>query len=91
MREEVPNTDQSVQRALMEQRHSMVLEIYYRNAREGDKGGEERLDREREEERRGQREREEEKEVRVRGQRSKSKRVRARWGLSTPFYGLHCC
>ena len=38
MREEVPNTDQSVQQNLKEQsRDSMVLELYYRNAGEREK------------------------------------------------------
>ena len=37
-REEVPNTDQSVQQNLKEQsRDSMVLELYYRNAGEREK------------------------------------------------------
>jgi hypothetical protein len=60
MREEVPNTDQSAQRVLKEQRLSMVQELYYRNAGEREKverwgGGEERLERKREkEDRRGE-------------------------------------
>ena len=55
-REEVPNTDQSVQQNLKEQsRNSMVLEIYYRNAGEREK-------REREKERERQTETETERE-----------------------------
>lgn len=69
-REEIPNTDQSVQQNLKEQsRDSMVLEPYYRNAEEREKV--ERRKRERgeggrREGRRRQREREEEREVRER-------------------------
>ena len=69
-REEIPNTDQSVQQNLKEQsRDSMVLEPYYRNAEEREKV--ERRKRERGEGgrrkgRRRQREKEEEREVRER-------------------------
>ena len=69
-REEVPNTDQSVQRNLKEQsRDSMVLELYYRNAGEREKverRKKERGEGGRREGRRRQREREEEREVRER-------------------------
>jgi hypothetical protein len=79
-REEVPNTDQSVQQNLKEQsRDSIVLELYYTNAGEREKV--ERRKRERERERKRERkeeeeeedkEREEEREMREeRGERTK--------------------
>ena len=47
-REEVPNTDQSVQQNLKEQsRDSMVLELYYRNAGEREKVERRKRERER--------------------------------------------
>ena len=58
MREEVPNTNQSVQWILMEQKLSMAQELYYRNAggkREG-RGEEREEERDKErKERRGER------------------------------------
>jgi hypothetical protein len=56
IREEVPNTDESTVH-LDEQRLSMVLELYYRNAgrkREGREGGKGRLERKRVRDRRGE-------------------------------------
>ena len=64
-REEVPNTDQDVQRNLEQNRDSMVLELHYRNAGEREKverrewGGGRRRKREREEEREVREERDE--------------------------------
>jgi hypothetical protein len=80
--EEVPNTDQSVQWILMEQRLSMVKEIYYRNVgrKRGGGGAREKESKgERREEDIEKRKRREDKEKGERGKGDKkvsSKRIR---------------
>jgi hypothetical protein len=67
-REEVPNTDQSVQQNLKEQsRDSIVLELYYTNAGEREKV--ERRKREREKERESEREKKKKKKKTKKGKR----------------------